>query len=53
MKEQFKNWYLRVKLPYWVYHVNRLFAQSELEALCYKAYLKGRKDEKESKNDPS
>lgn len=49
MKEKFKNWYNRVSLPFWVFQIDRLFVQKGLEDLCYKAYLKGRKDEKENK----
>jgi len=47
MRDKFQNWYLRVKLPFWIYQVDRLFVQRDIENLCYKAYLKGRKDAQE------
>jgi hypothetical protein len=44
MKNKFQNWYHRVKLPFWIYRMDRLFVQRDIENLCYKAYLKGRQD---------
>lgn len=52
MKDKFQNWYLRVTLPSWIYGVDRLFVQRDIEKLCFKAYLKGRKDALEEFCDP-
>lgn len=52
MNSKFKSWFLRMKLPYWmIYDVDRMFAQRDIEALCYKAYLKGKKDQRQEETE--